>query len=63
MYCPIPKLLLMLIFYLYLTIHLIKKIVTYFTMIYFINKKISNTTYNLTCLNKYFEYDEWSNII
>jgi hypothetical protein len=32
-------------------------------MFCFINKENSNTTYNFTHLNKYFEYDEWSSII
>jgi hypothetical protein len=32
-------------------------------MTYFINKENLNTTYNFTYLNKYFELDEWSNII
>jgi hypothetical protein len=45
----IPKLL---IFYLYLTIRLIQKIITYFTMICFINKENSNTTHNFIYLNK-----------
>jgi hypothetical protein len=32
-----------------------KKIIIYFTMIYFINKENSNMTYNFTHSNKYFE--------
>jgi hypothetical protein len=57
-YYSVPKLLSLLTFYLYLTIHLIQKInktITYFAMICFINKENSITTYNFTCLNKYFE--------
>jgi hypothetical protein len=38
-----------------LTIRLIQKIIIYFTMTCFINKENSNTTYNFTHLNKYFE--------
>jgi hypothetical protein len=33
----------------------IKKNIIYFTIIYFINKENSNTTYNFTYLNTYFE--------